>query len=319
MTGTDFRKSILKAALITSAFIIMATLIIVLGLACSDTYAASGGKSIRSARPAAAARRYKDANRVTWREVSGAKYYRVYRAASKYGRYKKIRKISQATAKDGKLTYDDRSAESGKVYYYKVRAYKSGSQYSKYSAAVRIRTVYRIYVACGHGTNNAGKWDPGCKWNGMQEAKLMLPITQDLVRYLRRSGVYVYTDADDGNKMNIIQNIKFANSKKLSLYMSVHCDYQNAKPGTMPLYYGRKSKILAKTLNKSVHSMINIADRGIVKRTDLRELSKTNVPACIFETGTISKDYKIFTDQHDLYGKALAMGVCRYLGVAFKP
>ena len=320
MTDTSFRKSIIKAALITSAFIIMATMIIVLGLACSDTYAASGGNGIRSAKPAATALKYEDANRITWNEVKGAKYYRVYRATSKKGRYKKIRKVSRtAVNAEGKLTCDDRSSESGKVYYYKVRAYKSARQYSKYSAPVRIKTVYRIYVACGHGTNNAGRWDPGCTWKGMQEAELMLPITQDLVRYLRRSGIYVYTDADDGNRMNIIRNIEFANNKKLSLYMSVHCDYKNAKPGTMPLYYGRKSKTLAKNLNNSVHSMINIEDRGLVKRPELLELNKTKVPACIFETGTISKDYRIFINQHDLYGKALAMGVCRYLGAAFRP
>lgn len=64
---------------------------------------------------------------ISWRKVSGATGYYVYRSTSKNGTYKKI-----ATVK-GKTTYvDKKSLKSKKYYYYKVVTYKkSGSQVAK--------------------------------------------------------------------------------------------------------------------------------------------------------------------------------------------
>jgi uncharacterized repeat protein (TIGR02543 family) len=55
--------------------------------------------------------------RVAWKSVSGAKGYYVYRAASKSGKYSKIKAI------DGELKFTDTGLKAGKTYYYKVRAY----------------------------------------------------------------------------------------------------------------------------------------------------------------------------------------------------
>lgn len=63
--------------------------------------------------------------KVSWKKVSGAKKYEVYRASSKSGEYKKIASIE-------KLTYSDKKISQNKTYYYKVRAV-SGSTRGKYS------------------------------------------------------------------------------------------------------------------------------------------------------------------------------------------
>ncbi|WP_269478008.1 3D domain-containing protein [Hominibacterium faecale] len=64
---------------------------------------------------------------IQWKQVAGADGYRVYRATKKNGKYKKI-----ATVRGGKTSYKNKKRITGKVYYYKVRAY-NGSVQSSYS------------------------------------------------------------------------------------------------------------------------------------------------------------------------------------------
>lgn len=61
--------------------------------------------------------------RLRWEAVDKAAGYRVYRAASKTGTYSLLKTIKSPDT----LLYDDSSAEVGKTYYYKVRAYHSNS------------------------------------------------------------------------------------------------------------------------------------------------------------------------------------------------
>ena len=289
-------------------------IIMVLALSVQGVFAADGNKSASSftaAVPVVTVSSYKDVNRIKWKKIPGASSYRVYRASEESRDYKLLGKTKSASLKD-------KTADSGAVYYYKVRAFNDKGQRSKYSPPVRFQTIYRVFIACGHGTNLKGVWDSGCTYKGMQEAKLMLPITQDFVSYMRKSGVYVYTDADDGNNINMIKCIRKANKKRISAYISIHCDWKHAPSGTLPLYKSKEDKKLAKALNKGVHKSVKIKDRGLTKRTALRELRKTKAPAsCIFETGSISKDYKVFKKKHKAYGRGLAKGLCKYLGVEF--
>lgn len=55
--------------------------------------------------------------KITWKKVAGAKQYRIYRATSKNGKYKKIKTVSSS-----KLKYTNSKLKKGKKYYYKVRA-----------------------------------------------------------------------------------------------------------------------------------------------------------------------------------------------------
>ena len=66
--------------------------------------------------------------RISWKKVSGAEGYQIYRSAEKNGTYKKI-----ATVKGGnKTSYKNKKRTTGKVYYYKVRAY-AGNYQSEFS------------------------------------------------------------------------------------------------------------------------------------------------------------------------------------------
>jgi len=76
----------------------------------------------------------KDRNvlRVSWKKVSGAAKYEVYRATSKNGTYSR-------KATTTKLVYDDYDVSVGKTYYYKVKAIHSNSDAS--SAASEIKSA----------------------------------------------------------------------------------------------------------------------------------------------------------------------------------
>ena len=175
-----------------------------------------------------------------------------------------------------------------------------------------------IAVQCGHGVSLDGSWDSGCVYNGHTEAALMLKITKAAVKYLRKSGVTVISDADNGNNKNMIADVRWANNVGCKLYVSIHCDYSGAPNGVMPLYVSGSGKKLGKCLEKSIKKDLKMKSRGVQKRTDLWELNGTDMTACILETGGIKGDLATLKGKPDTYGKAIAKGICAYLGVAFK-
>lgn len=179
-----------------------------------------------------------------------------------------------------------------------------------------------IAVQCGHGVSIDGAWDSGCVYKSGRkqytEAALMLKITKAAVKYLRKSGVTVISDADHGNNKNMIEDVRWANNVGCKLYVSIHCDYSGAPKGVMPLYVSASGKKIGKCLKKHIKKDLKMKSRGVQKRTNLFELNETDMPACILETGGIKADLATLKGKPDAYGKAIAKGLCEYLGVSFK-
>lgn len=174
----------------------------------------------------------------------------------------------------------------------------------------------KVALMCGHGRSRDGSWDSGCAYGSYTEAGLMLPITKAAVKYLRKYGVTVYSDADTDNNKNMLVDVAWANAKDCDIYVSVHCDYKKAPSGVMPLYVSAKGKKLATALNNAIKSGVGMKSRGVVRRRDLYELNATEMPAVVLETGGIASDLKILKSKPDTYGKAIAKGICDYLGVS---
>lgn len=182
--------------------------------------------------------------------------------------------------------------------------------------------VFALMV--GHGTMTNGKWDCGCTYGKYTEADLMLNITKQAVKWLRKSGVRVLTDADKGNKKNMTATVawanKYANDPKnhCKYYMSMHCDYKGASKGVAPLYVSSAGKKMATTIGKSVAKQMGMTWKGAFKRKDLYELNATKMTSVIFEAGSIgaSKDLKYLKD-YKKYGKAVAKAICKFIGVDF--
>lgn len=171
---------------------------------------------------------------------------------------------------------------------------------------------------CGHGISKDGMMDSGCVYGKYTEAALMEMITRSAVYYLKQCNINVITDVP-GNKINMYAQVDKANAYGADLFVSVHCDYYKAESGTLPLYTSEEGREAAKWMNKYVMFYSSIPTRGLGKRTNLYELNATNMPAVIFECGSIRWDRKRFIREDDFIGFGLARGVCKYLGVAFTP
>ena len=75
---------------------------------------------------------------VSWKKVSKANGYEIYRANKKAGKYKKIKTIKKAKT----VKFTDKKLKKGKKYFYKVRTYKTvdGKKvYGKWSSVAKIK------------------------------------------------------------------------------------------------------------------------------------------------------------------------------------
>ena len=174
-----------------------------------------------------------------------------------------------------------------------------------------------IFLAVGHGVSTDGNWDSGCVDGNYTEADLMFAIARVAVSILRNHGVDVYSDVDTGNDRNCTYTIRDANNIGVDCYVSLHCDYNKAPSGTLPIIYpGSDSGMrLAQCINNSYMARTGLTCRDILQRDDM-EVANTDMPACIFETGSIRYDINILNNP-DLAGKGIAFGILDYFGIGY--
>lgn len=178
----------------------------------------------------------------------------------------------------------------------------------------------KVGIYCGHGRQTNGVWDPGATYGSEKEATRMLPITKAFVKYAKLNDFEVITDVPENN-INMVEQVAKSEAKDVDVHISIHCDWYRASSGSFGLYCkgSKKGKKLATCLNTYVKKMTGIRSKGITARTDLYELNKTSMTACVFECGSIKADrYEWDTAKEaDEYGKALCKGLCKYYGKTF--
>lgn len=174
------------------------------------------------------------------------------------------------------------------------------------------------FIAQGHGVQTDGTYDCGCTYGNYTEADLMGPITKAFVARVRALGLSCDSDSDTDNDRNITFCVRDANNAEAAAYVSLHCDYDQAPSGTYPIVYPDSAEgiRLAQCLDNAIRARINIGTRGILQREDY-EVSDTNMPACIFETGSISADLSILRDQGWAYGDAAGYGIADYFSISY--
>lgn len=167
----------------------------------------------------------------------------------------------------------------------------------------------KVYLAVGHGTQSNGVWDSGCVDGNYTEAGLMLAIGKEAAARLRALGFTVLTDADTDNDKNIAACVAQANSWGADVYVSLHCDYNKAPSGTLPIVYpGSGAGIqIANCLIASAQVRIGLSTRGVIQRDDW-EVADTGMTACIFETGGIRPDIGLLTNA-SAFGEVVAQGI----------
>lgn len=92
-------------------------------------------------RPGNVAARSARKNQVTvsWKKPGGATGYQIYRSTKKGGSYKRVAALTSGTKKK----WTDKKLKSGRIYYYKIRAYRKGADkknaYGKFSSPVKVK------------------------------------------------------------------------------------------------------------------------------------------------------------------------------------
>lgn len=72
-----------------------------------------------------------------WKKTAGAEGYQIYRATSKSGKYSRIKTITKGTT----LAYTNSKLASGKMYYYKIRAYRTNGKTRIYGGFSSVKGV----------------------------------------------------------------------------------------------------------------------------------------------------------------------------------
>lgn len=85
---------------------------------------------------------------LTWKKVSGASGYYIYRCETKKGKYKRVLKVKDGSAVQA---YVD-GQENGKTYYYKVRAYRTVDKKKKFSAYSNVKSAVFNLLASANET-----------------------------------------------------------------------------------------------------------------------------------------------------------------------
>lgn len=175
----------------------------------------------------------------------------------------------------------------------------------------------KVFLAVGHGVSTDGTWDSGCVDGSYTEADLMFAIAGVAVRILREHGVDVVTDWDTGNDRNMTYTVRDANASGVDRYISLHCDYNQAPSGTLPIVYPGSTGgySFAQNVDSEYRATTGLGTRGILQRDDY-EVSYTDATACIFETGSIRADIGVLTNA-ELCGAGIAKGILRDLGIAY--
>lgn len=76
--------------------------------------------------------------KLSWKKVSGASGYKIYRATKRNGKYKAVKTVTKGTT----VKYTNKKLKKSKKYYYKVRAYKKAGKktvYGSYSSKANVK------------------------------------------------------------------------------------------------------------------------------------------------------------------------------------
>ncbi len=127
----------------------------------SGNSASASGKTLKTTTITSVKAQSSTSMSLTWKKVSGATGYQIYRSTKKSSGFQKIATVGGA----GTVTYKDTGLSAGKTYYYKVRACKVGSKktgvasFSKVQKAWTLKKVEISQVESAAGDAVTLKWN----------------------------------------------------------------------------------------------------------------------------------------------------------------
>ena len=169
-----------------------------------------------------------------------------------------------------------------------------------------------IVIDPGHGGI-----DGGCDFNGVMEKDINREIAWSVVRKLKDKGYLVILARRGDEYVEKADRVEAANRQNALLYVSIHQNsYEmNSISGIETWYYADDetgdSRYLAQLIQQETVNATGAVSRELVADTELCVLNKSNMPACLIETGFLSNKKereKLCTEE---YREQVAEGIVK--------
>ena len=173
-------------------------------------------------------------------------------------------------------------------------------------------------IDAGHGGYDSGA--PGL--HVCLEKDIVLEVSNKINDYLKIQDIKNINTRTTDVFVSLNERSNKANNLGVNSFVSIHCnssDNPNAQ-GLETYCYKFKYSPLADAIHSEIiKEGLYTKNRG-VKEGNLHVVRETNMPACLVELGFITneEDYNLIMNNKDRFAKAIAKGICKFNGVAWK-
>lgn len=186
----------------------------------------------------------------------------------------------------------------------------------------------KAYIDLGHGGTDSG----AVGVRNVLEKNIVLEVGKKLEAKLKNCGIEVRMSRTTDTFKTLEYRSSDANKWKADCFVSLHCNSASKKDtngktvvdpkphGLETFCYKFKYRGLADYLqNEMLRVKLSTKDRG-VKEGNFHVLRETNMSAALVELGFITnaEDIKLLENKQEEFATAIAKGICKFLGVAYK-
>ena len=175
-----------------------------------------------------------------------------------------------------------------------------------------------IVIDPGHGG-----MDGGCAFGGVLEKDINREIAWAVVKKLKNKGYKVMLARQGDDFVDKMERVEAANKQNALLYVSIHQNSyeKNSISGIETWYYADdetgESRRLAQFIQQETVGATGAVSRELVADTELCVLNKSNMPACLIETGFLSnreERAKLCTEEYrEQVAEGIVTGIELYL------
>ncbi|MGB2926212.1 MAG: N-acetylmuramoyl-L-alanine amidase [Limnothrix sp.] len=177
------------------------------------------------------------------------------------------------------------------------------------------RSNVLVMIDPGHGGKDPGAVGIG----GLQEKRVILPISQEVAQILQQNGVGVRMTRDTDYFVSLAGRTELANRAGADLFVSIHANaisLSRPEVNGLEVYYYQSGKTLAQTIHRNILGNIRMRDRG-VRTARFYVLRQTSMPSVLVEVGFVTgrEDAPNLSDpaHRSRMAQAIANGILEYI------
>lgn len=176
----------------------------------------------------------------------------------------------------------------------------------------------KVFIDPGHGGNDSGAVGS----NNLYEKNINLQVAKKVESLLKKQDIEVKLSRTDDKTLSLGDRTKMANAWKPDCFISIHCNAANKTAKGIETF---STSAATSNLASCVHSEVlntkaYTLNRGL-KTANFYVIKNTTMRACLIELAFIdnTEDAKILLEKQNELALGIAKGICKYLGVAYKP